>query len=53
MGTWREQGPGGVPQGAGLTLLLPGDVLMSNPCPYLSCLEDQGSGPVRDPIQVK
>lgn len=26
---------------------------MSNPCPYLSCLEDQGSRPVRDPVQVK
>lgn len=36
-------------QEAELTLLFPGDVLMSNPCPYLSCLKDQGSGSVHDP----
>lgn len=45
--------PRGRDQRAELPLLPPGDVLMSNPCPYLSCLEDQGSGPVRDPAQVK
>lgn len=53
VGPWQEAGHGGGHQGAELTVLLPGGVLMSNPCPYLSCLEDQGSGPVRDPIQVK
>lgn len=40
-------------EGLGLTLPFHRDVLMSNPCPYLSCLEDQGLRPVRDPVQVK